>query len=123
MTERQRIMVVDDDREMLNLINRVLEMEGFDVVVVDEGDAAVTLLDKANPDLVILDVLMPGLDGFETLDLIREHSKVPVIMLTALHDIESLQRAFFLGADDFVSKPFSVRSLVARIHAKLRRSV
>jgi len=122
MNDRQRIMVVDDDQEMLKLINRVLDLEGFDTIVVADGDSALTLLEEIDPDLVILDTMMPGLDGFQTLDLIREHSNVPIIMLTARHEIESLQRALFLGADDYIRKPFSTRSLIARIRAKLRRA-
>jgi DNA-binding response OmpR family regulator len=120
--ERQRILVVDDDKEMLTILNRVLDLEGYDAVVVTDGDSALDTLKKISPDLVLLDVMMPGLDGFQTLDLIRERSNVPIIMLTAKHDIESLQKALFLGADDFVSKPFSSRALAARIHAKLRRA-
>lgn len=119
---RPCIMVVDDDQDMLTLFHRILELEGFDTVVVADGGTALSLLEKTKPDLVILDIIMPGLDGFQTLDLIREHSNVPVIMLTAKHDLESLQKALFLGADDYISKPFGTRSLVARIQAKLRRA-
>jgi DNA-binding response OmpR family regulator len=122
MNEQQRIMVVDDDREMLKLLNRTLELEGFDTVVVADGDSALSLLDEIEPDLVILDIMMPGLDGFQTLDLIREHSNVPVIMLSAKHEVESLRKALLLGADDYVKKPISTKSLIARIRAKLRRS-
>lgn len=122
MNDRQLIMVVDDDQEMLRLLNRTLELEGFDTIVVADGDSALTLLEETDPDLVILDIMMPGLGGLETLDLIREHSNVPVIMLTARHEVESLQRALFLGADDYISKPFSTRSLIARVQAKLRRT-
>lgn len=122
MDDRKLIMVVDDDQEMLRLLNRTLELEGFDAIVVADGESALTLLEETDPDLVILDIMMPGLDGLQTLDLIREHSNVPVIMLTARHEVESLQRALFLGADDYISKPFSIRSLTARIQAKLRRA-
>jgi len=122
MDDRQLIMVVDDDQEMLRLLNRTLELEGFDAIVVADGDSALTLLEEINPDLVILDVVMPGLDGFQTLALIRKQSNVPVIMLTARHEVESLQRALLLGADDYIRKPFSTRSLIARIQAKLRRA-
>lgn len=122
MNDRQRIMVVDDDREMLKLLTRILELEDFDAVIVDDGDSALTLLDKINPDLVILDIKMPGLDGFQILDLIRERSSVPVIMLTAINEVASLQKALSLGADDYIRKPISTRSLIARIRAKLRRA-
>lgn len=122
MNDRQRIMVVDDDQDMLKLLNRTLELEGFDAIVVADGDSALALLEEIEPDLVILDIIMPGLDGFQTLDLIREHSNVPVIMLTARCEVNSLQKALALGADDYISKPFSTRSFVARIRVKLRRA-
>ena len=122
MNDRQRIMVVDDDQEMLKLLNRTLELEGFDTIVVADGDEALAILEEIEPDLVILDIMMPGLDGFQTLDLIRERSNVPVIMLTARCEVNLLQKALALGADDYVSKPFSTRSLIARVEAKLRRA-
>ena len=122
MNDRQRIMVVDDDQDMLKLLNRTLELEGFDAIVVADGDSALAILEEIEPDLVILDIMMPGLDGFQTLDLIRERSNVPVIMLTARCEVSSLQKALALGADDYIRKPFSTRSLVARIGAKLRHA-
>ena len=122
MNDRQRIMVVDDDQNMLKLLNRVLELEGFDAIVVAESDSALNLLEEINPDLVILDIMMPELDGFQTLELIRERSNVPVIMLTARSEVTILQRSLVLGADDYVRKPFSTRALIARIRAKLRRA-
>jgi DNA-binding response OmpR family regulator len=120
MNSRQRIMVVDDNQEMLNLLDRTLELEGFDATVVTDGDTALSLLEKVSPDLVVLDIMMPGLDGLHTLDLIRERSNVPVIMLSARSEATTLQKALSLGADDYVRKPFSTRTLVARIRAKLR---
>lgn len=122
MNHRQRIMVVDDDQEMLKLLNRTLELEGFDAIIATDGDSALAMLAEVEPDLVILDIMMPGLDGFQTLDLIRERSNVPVIMLSARCEVRLLQKALALGADDYVKKPFSTRSLVARIWAKLRRA-
>jgi DNA-binding response OmpR family regulator len=114
-------MVVDDDKEMLKLLNHVLVREGFDTVVIADGNSALTLLGQTNPDLVVLDIMMPGLDGFQMLDLIREQSDVPIIILSAKQEAESLRKALLLGADDYVRKPFSTRSFVARIRAKLRR--
>ena len=122
MNERQCIMVVDDDQDMLRLLGRVLELEGFDVVIAADGISALALMENSRPDLVLLDIMMPGLDGFETLDLLREQYDIPVIILTARREIASLQKALSLGADDYVSKPFHIRSLVARIQAKLRRA-
>jgi two-component system response regulator ChvI len=122
MNERQRIMVVDDDKDMLRLLNRTLESEGFDTVIVDDGDSALNLLDKIEPDLVILDETMPEKDSLEILDRMREHSDVPIIMLTSEYEVELLRTALAHGADDFVRKPFGTRSFIARIRAKLRRA-
>lgn len=122
MNDRQRIMVVDDDQDMLRLLNRTLELEGFDTVIVADGDSAVNLLDEIAPDLVILDTITPGLDNFQVLDHMREHSDVPIIMLTTEYEVESLRDALSHGADDFIRKPFGMRSFLARIRAKLRRT-
>ena len=122
MNDRQRIMVVDDDQDMQRLLNRTLELEGFDTVIVADGDSAVNLMDKIDPDLVILDTMTPGLDSFQILDHMREHSDVPIIMLTTEYKVESLRQALSHGADDFIRKPFGMRSFLARIRAKLRRT-
>jgi len=121
MVRRQCIMVVDDDQEILKILNRILELEGFDVVVVADGVSALALMKKNEPDLVILDIMMPELDGFQTLNLLRERSDIPVIMLSARRELASLQKSLFLGADDYVRKPFDTRTLIARIRTKLRR--
>ncbi|MFC1941626.1 response regulator transcription factor [Chloroflexota bacterium] len=121
MNDHVRIMVVDDDPNMLKLLNHSLEIEGFDTVIMADGDSALTILGEAEPDLIILDTTMPEPDSLRTLDLIREHSNVPVIVLTKHYEVEELQKALFLGADDYISKPISTRSLAARIRAKLRR--
>jgi DNA-binding response OmpR family regulator len=122
MNGRRRIMVVDDNQEMLKILKRTLQIEGYDAVTAADGASALALLEEAKPDLIILDIMMPGLDGLQTLDLIRERSKVPVIMLTARAEVTVLQRSLLLGADDYVCKPFSTRALIARIRAKLRRA-
>ena len=122
MTENQRIMVVDDDQDMLRLLNRTLELEGFETVVVADGDSALGLLEKLEPDMVILDTMMSGLDTYHILDLIREQSDVPIILLSTEYEVESLRKALSHGADDFIRKPFGTRPFVARIRAKLRRS-
>ena len=122
MKDRRRILVVDNDREMVGLLNHTLKTEGFDTTVVADVHSALTMLDEIEPDLVILDSVISGSDGFQMLDLIREQSDIPVIMLTRKYDIESLQRALSLGADDYIRKPFSTRAFVARIRAKLRRT-
>jgi len=122
MSDRQRILLVDDDQDMLRLLNRTLEIEGFDTVIVSDGDSAINLMDKIEPDLVILDTMMPRLDSFQILDQLREHSDVPIIMLTTEYEVQSLRKALSRGADDFIRKPFGMRTFIARIRAKLRRS-
>jgi DNA-binding response OmpR family regulator len=122
MKTNQSILVVDDDREILGILNRTLELEGYDVAIAADGRAALALLEEYRPDLVILDIIMPELDGFQVLNLIRQRSNIPVIMLTARCEITTLRDALALGADDYVRKPFRIRELLARIKAKLRRT-
>ena len=122
MKRKQLILAVDDDEEMLRMLSRILELEGYDVAIAANGRSALTILEECEPDLVILDIIMPGLDGFQVLNLIRQRSDVPVIMLTARCEVTSLRDAVVLGADDYVRKPFYTRELLARIRAKLRRA-
>lgn len=122
MKKRPNIMVVDDDQEMLRMLERILELEGYSVTKAADGDSALALIEDCKPELVILDIMMPGLDGYQVLDSIRQRSDVPVVMLTAKCEVNSLMRALVLGADDYVKKPFRPPELVARIHAKIRRA-
>jgi two-component system response regulator VicR len=115
-------MVVDDEKEIRNFLTRALEREGYSVVVSPDGRTALAMMQEHQPDLVILDIMMPDLDGFQVLDIIRQRSNVPVIMLTGRGEMTTLHAALGLGADDFVRKPFHMRELLARIKAKLRRS-
>ena len=115
-------MVVDDEQAILRLLNRKLEPEGYGVTLVDNGSSALALMKKHKPDLVILDIMMPGLDGFQVLDRIRQRYSVPVIMLTGRGEVTTLRDALSLGADDYVRKPFHTEELLARIRAKLRRA-
>jgi two-component system KDP operon response regulator KdpE len=119
---RHRILVVDDEPRMIRFIRLNLEHDGFDVVEASDGLAALKQVRDALPDLVLLDVAMPELDGFETLRLLREISAVPVIMLTARGEEDDRVRGLELGADDYVTKPFSPRELVSRVRAVLRRT-
>ena len=123
MKKHTCIMVVDDEQAILRLLSRTLEPEGYGVVVADNGRLALELLEDCRPDLVILDIMMPDLDGFQVLALIRERSNIPVIMLTARGEVTTLRDALVLGADDYVRKPFHTQELLARIRAKLRRAV
>ena len=121
-TRRELILVVDDEPRMTRFIRMNLELEGYQVIEAHDGLEA---LDKARtnlPDLIVLDVMMPELDGFETLEMIREVSSVPVIMLTVRADEEDKVRGLDLGADDYVTKPFGAREFVSRVKAVLRRT-
>lgn len=121
MNTRQRIMVVDDDRDMGHYLDRTLSPEGYDTVIVSD-DSTLLRLEELEPDLVIIDSLESGVDDFRELDRIRRHSDVPIIVLTDRYEMESLRRAFSLGADDYIRKPLEKRTFLARIRAKLRRA-
>lgn len=118
---RRRILVVDDEPRMVHFIRLNLEHDGFTVLEANSGAQALEQLRDQLPELILLDVMMPDLDGFETLRLIREISTVPVIMLTAKGEEDDRVRGLELGADDYVTKPFSPRELVSRVKAVLRR--
>ena len=120
--ESHRILVVDDEPRMIRFIRMNLELEGYTVFEAGDGLRALQQVRDALPDLVILDVMMPELDGFETLRDLREISSVPVIMLTARGEEDDRVRGLELGADDYVTKPFSPRELVSRVKAVLRRT-
>lgn len=119
---RRRILVVDDEPRMIHFIRLNLEHDGFQVHDASSGTEALNKLRDVLPDLMLLDVMMPDLDGFETLRLIREISNIPVIMLTAKGEEDDRVRGLELGADDYVTKPFSPRELVSRVRAVLRRT-
>jgi len=120
--ERRRVLVVDDEERMVRFIRMNLEHDGFQVSEAFNGKQAIQRLRDVNPDLILLDVMMPDLDGFDVLEMIREISSVPVIMLTAKGEEDDRVRGLELGADDYVSKPFSPRELVSRVKAVLRRT-
>jgi two-component system KDP operon response regulator KdpE len=115
------ILVVDDEERMARFIRLNLEHDGFRVIESYRGMKAVQMLRDALPDLVLLDVMLPDIDGFEVLRLIREISTIPVIMLTARGEEDDRVKGLELGADDYVTKPFSPRELVSRVKAVLRR--
>lgn len=122
MEKRPLILAVDDQELVLKLLRVNLSLEGYHVVTASNGMSALELLEEYEPELVILDIMMPGLDGFQVLDLIRQRCNVPVIMLTAKREETTLRDALVLGADDYVTKPFSILELAARVRAKLRRT-
>jgi two-component system KDP operon response regulator KdpE len=120
--DRRRILVVDDEERMVRFIRLNLEHDGFQVSEAFNGKQAVQRLRDVTPDLILLDVMMPDLDGFEVLEMVREISNVPVIMLTAKGEEDDRVRGLEKGADDYVTKPFSPRELVSRVRAVLRRT-
>jgi DNA-binding response OmpR family regulator len=122
MEESKLILVVDDEPRMRRFMRMNLDLEGYRVIEADNGLEAVDRVREDLPDLVLLDVMMPEMDGFEALRLIRQTSNVPVIMLTVKADEEDRIKGLELGADDYVTKPFSPRELASRIKAVLRRS-
>lgn len=120
--ERRRILVVDDEERMVRFIRMNLEHDGFQVSEAFNGKQAIQKMRDVTPDLILLDVMMPDLDGFEVLETVREFSNVPVIMLTAKGEEDDRVRGLEHGADDYITKPFSPRELVSRIKAVLRRT-
>ena len=119
--EGVRILVVDDERRMIGFIRMNLELEGHLVLEAHNGYEALEALRKNLPDIILLDVMMPELNGFETLRLVREISDVPVIMLTARGEEDDRVYGLELGADDYITKPFGPRELSSRVRAVLRR--
>lgn len=117
-----KILAVDDDIQLANIIAFTLRREGFQVLSAHDGQAALDLWAQEKPDLVLLDVNLPRLDGYEVLRRIRAASRTPVIMLTVRGEEEDTVRGLDLGADDYVTKPFSPTTLLARIRAVLRRA-
>lgn len=117
----RKVLVVDDEEPVRELMRLYLSKEGFEVILAKEGKEALRLNGEHRPDLVILDLMLPGLDGWEVCRQIRSHSRVPIIMLTARGEEVDRIVGLELGADDYVVKPFSPRELVARVKAVLRR--
>ncbi|KJL35623.1 DNA-binding response regulator MtrA [Microbacterium ginsengisoli] len=115
-----RILVVDDDTALAEMIGIVLNTEGFDAEFCADGGAAVAAWRSVQPDLVLLDLMLPGMDGIEICTRIREESGVPIIMLTARTDTADVVRGLESGADDYIVKPFNPKELVARIRTRLR---
>jgi DNA-binding response OmpR family regulator len=117
-----KILVVDDERSITDLIEYNLERNGYQVVVARDGRQALRLAEVEQPDLVILDLMLPGLDGLDVCRVLRRESAIPIIMLTARDEEVDRVVGLELGADDYVTKPFSVRELMARVRAVLRRT-
>ena len=116
------ILVVDDERNIVELVRLYLEKDGFEVVAAEDGERALELHARHDPDLVILDLMLPRVDGFEVCREIRRRGETPILMLTARSDDVDSIVGLELGADDYVTKPFNPRALVARVKAILRRA-
>jgi len=118
----RNILVVEDDHNISDLIRMYLEKEGFEVRLALDGGKAVEEFEKRTPDLVLLDIMLPVMDGWAVCGKIRETSKTPIIMLTAKSEVSDRITGFEMGADDYLVKPFEMKELMARINAVLRRS-
>jgi two-component system, OmpR family, response regulator MtrA len=114
--------VVDKDQDMLSMLQRTFKVEGFDTVIVADGNDALRLMQRIEPDLVILDEAALGSDRLKVVDRMREQSDAPIIMLTQDYEIEALREALSHGADDYIRKPFGTKCLIARVRAKMRRA-
>ncbi len=117
-----KILVVDDDQDLAEMLGIVLNGSGFEVDLINNGDGALEIFRSSNPDLVLLDVMLPGIDGVEICRLIRKESMVPIVMLTAKGDTQDVVLGLEAGADDYMVKPFNPSELVARLKVRLRRS-
>jgi DNA-binding response OmpR family regulator len=116
------ILTADDDPQLLRLITRTLQLEGYEVLSASDGQQALSLIEANVPDAVLLDVMMPKMDGFTVCQRVREFSLVPIIIVTARGQDQDKIRGLDLGADDYLTKPFSVDELLARVRAVLRRA-
>ena len=122
MKKVPRILVADDEQYVAELLARTLEAEGYSVTRAYNGQDALDEVNKEVPDLIILDINMPVLNGYEVLERINKKHDIPVIMLTAVLEATAVDKTIDLGADDYIRKPFRSRELVARVKAKLRRA-
>lgn len=116
------VLVVDDDTHILRMLQRMLELEGYQVLTASSGVAALDIFDEKTPELVLLDIMLPDMDGYTVCRNIHEFSQIPIIMITAKDSDEEKVQGLDAGADDYVTKPFSANELVARVRAVLRRT-
>ena len=118
----EKILLIDDDETLLTLLAEHIQMVGYSPLTAKSGQIGLELANQDNPDLIVLDVMMPGMDGWQVCEQLRETSSIPIIMLTAKSEEVDKLRGFHLGVDDYVTKPFSFAELVARVTAVLARS-
>jgi DNA-binding response OmpR family regulator len=119
--DKEIILIVDDDLSILQMIKQILELENYQVCTAENGESAIMRFNEASPSVVLLDVLLPDIDGYEVCRFIRQFSKVPVIMVTAKATVDETVDGLNAGADDYITKPFSSKELVARVAAAIRR--
>ena len=119
MVNKQKILIVDDDSNIAELISLYLTKECFDTMIVGDGESALKMVDSFSPNLILLDLMLPGIDGYQVCREVRSHSNIPIIMLSAKGEI--FDKVLGLGADDYMEKPFDSKELVARVKAVLRR--
>ncbi|OGO21531.1 MAG: DNA-binding response regulator [Chloroflexi bacterium RBG_16_50_9] len=120
--KKASVLIVDDDIHMLRMMKRIMELEGFKTIVASSGEASLKIFDKESPDLVLLDIMMPDMDGYTLCRSIREFSQIPIIMVTAKGNEKEKIEGLDNGADDYVTKPFSTNELAARVRAVMRRT-
>ena len=121
-SKKASVLVVDDDVRILRMMRRILELEGYHTLTASNGEAALDVFDEQSPDMILLDIRMPGMDGYTVCRHIREFSQLPIIMVTAKDNDEEKVEGLDAGADDYVTKPFSSKELTARVRAVLRRT-
>ena len=121
MAAKQKILIVDDDNNIAELISLYLTKECFDTKIVNDGEEALTAFEQYNPNLILLDLMLPGIDGYQVCREVRAKANVPIIMLSATGEIFDKVLGLELGADDYMMKPFDSKELVARVKAVLRR--
>ena len=121
MPAKQRILIVDDDNNIAELISLYLTKECFDTKIVNDGESAISAVETFNQDLMLLDLMLPGIDGYQVCREVRSHSTLPIIMLSAKGEVFDKVLGLELGADDYMEKPFDSKELVARVKAVLRR--
>lgn len=122
MSDGKLIFIVDDDDALSEMLQIVLRQEGFETVRVATGDAALSEFQRSRPDLVLLDLMLPGMDGVTVCKELRQLSGVPIVMLTAKSDTDDVVAGLEAGADDYIAKPFKTKELIARIRSRLRRA-
>ena len=120
--KKETVLIVDDDIRILRMLKRIMELEGYKVHTADSGETALSIFDQEPPDIVLLDIMMPDMDGYTVCERIREFSQIPIILVSAKSTDQAKVGGLDTGADDYITKPFSASELAARVRAALRRA-